>query len=520
MLDKFISVNEVHCDDINLEVTYDFEYLEDSYANWFSTDANFTRSYFESREIWNYLKRICRCSGARDKSSRNKKITQKDKNQTIFDRKTGRLLPEAKPYIDDRQLLKVNHPLYILAESKNEKLLGHEVVQALSATKWHDLGLFVYVIDFLVYMTFLLLFTTFMLKSDAPYQFTYNGQNFTELDEVCPDIIASGKLSQVLTLGHRYFDPSNLLEIALLITSILVLVDFDDCSKQTGIRQNWQWQLGGVCLFIAWMVLLLFVRKSPYLGIYIILFLKVLRTYISSSVIYGLFVMAFSLTFYVLLSNHPIFQTVLLSASKSIAMTIGEIDYDNVIEPHTQLFFGEPGTYSGEIPYIIVTYVVYGLFMFLLGVIVMNLMIGLAVDDIKRTLQEAELTKQRMQIYMTLAIEATLPMQFTRRFIRNSVSWNPNSRYRFLMLKWWRTYGFIHVSENVQNQVKKDFIGNMRKKILDLNTKVDNLFVQFDNLYSTLDKIIYNQKFYLNSARQAEISSASDSDASRSVIGD
>ena len=67
--------------------------------------------------------------------------------------------------------------------------------------------------------------------------------------------------------------------------------------------QSWQWQVGAVALFVAWMDLLLFIRKIPRFGIYIVMFTDILQTFLQFSLVFFLFVVAFALAFFMLMQN-------------------------------------------------------------------------------------------------------------------------------------------------------------------------------------------------------------------------
>jgi len=67
--------------------------------------------------------------------------------------------------------------------------------------------------------------------------------------------------------------------------------------------QHWQWQCGAIALFLSWMDLLLYIRKIPYLGIYVVMFNDVFRTFVKFSLVFLLFILSFALTFHILLQN-------------------------------------------------------------------------------------------------------------------------------------------------------------------------------------------------------------------------
>ena len=67
--------------------------------------------------------------------------------------------------------------------------------------------------------------------------------------------------------------------------------------------QDWQWQLSAFCAFIAWMDLLLFLRRLPQVGIYVVMIVEIFTTFTKFFVVFFLFICAFALSFYILLRN-------------------------------------------------------------------------------------------------------------------------------------------------------------------------------------------------------------------------
>ena len=50
-----------------------------------------------------------------------------------------------------------------------------------------------------------------------------------------------------------YISPENVMELFCYVTAILFVVDFSDCHKETGLRQDWQWQIGAVSITASWL---------------------------------------------------------------------------------------------------------------------------------------------------------------------------------------------------------------------------------------------------------------------------
>ena len=101
---------------------------------------------------------------------------------------------------------------------------------------------------------------------------------------------------QLKSQHYLYFtDFTNWIEILLFICSIIfVWVFHADCLCPF----NWQWQIGVVAVFLGWLTLIFFLSKLPFAGIYVLMFIKIFRTFLGMLLLSILLVLAFGLTFY------------------------------------------------------------------------------------------------------------------------------------------------------------------------------------------------------------------------------
>ena len=102
---------------------------------------------------------------------------------------------------------------------------------------------------------------------------------------------------------HILDHPDYALELSCYITAILCAIDLSSCHSRTGIRSGWQWQLAAYAVTSAWINLLYRIRQIPFLGIYVLMVIDVLYTFLKFAVIILLFVIAFSLGFHCLLAQ-------------------------------------------------------------------------------------------------------------------------------------------------------------------------------------------------------------------------
>ena len=61
---------------------------------------------------------------------------------------------------------------------------------------------------------------------------------------------------------------------------------------------EWQWQLGAIAVFLGWIDLIIFIRKLPLTGIYVVMFIDIFYTFCRLFFLSFLLVVAFGLAFY------------------------------------------------------------------------------------------------------------------------------------------------------------------------------------------------------------------------------
>ena len=128
------------------------------------------------------------------------------------------------------------------------------------------------------------------------------------------------------------------------------------------------------------------------------MFIDVSYTFLKVSGVVILFIAAFSLGFNVLLSNQEYFSTVVFATIKTLIMTSGEMEYDN-------LFFDNQDWNKLEtVPYMNTTKILFVMFVIIMPIIIMNLLVGLAVDDIKTVQQNAALKRIAMQVNIEMIL--------------------------------------------------------------------------------------------------------------------
>ena len=131
--------------------------------------------------------------------------------------------------------------------------------------------------------------------SNSQRNFLYFAPAVVILFAVCRLVL---EFAQLIFLRLSYVtDWVNWMEIALFICSIIfVWVYNTECQCVL----DWQWSFGVVAVFVGWINLLVFISKFPLTGIYVLMFVKILYTFLKMLILTLLLVIAFGLTFFMI----------------------------------------------------------------------------------------------------------------------------------------------------------------------------------------------------------------------------
>ena len=99
-------------------------------------------------------------------------------------------------------------------------------------------------------------------------------------------------------------DWENWIEVILFICSILFASGaYVQCCVCV---ENWQWQLGALSIFLAWLDLVLFMKKLPLFGVYVVMYIQIIYTFLRFAFLALLFIVAFGLSFYMLFVQYSL----------------------------------------------------------------------------------------------------------------------------------------------------------------------------------------------------------------------
>ena len=65
----------------------------------------------------------------------------------------------------------------------------------------------------------------------------------------------------------------------------------------------WQWQVGVVAVFLAWCDFIVFTSKFKFVGIYVLMFIEICKTFLKLVLLLMLLIITFGITFYMIFSD-------------------------------------------------------------------------------------------------------------------------------------------------------------------------------------------------------------------------
>lgn len=321
------------------------------------------------------------------------------------------------------------HPLMLIARSGQENLIKHQTTLTLLNLKWRFLPRLVFISSLLFYLLYLILLLIYCLElndvgnkfyeqiiapNDTTDQNPVNlGQlNLNDINEplkYSSSSITFYLLAIVLFLcffkqflklvfidRFGYFASfKNILELSTYVLTLASILT---------IYFNLKAALSSFSIFIAFIVFPLYIQEVRLFGIYVVAFFRTLANSAKFFPIFFLIYLGFFISFR-LRSNFGVnlydpftYNSTIYGLIRTFTLAQGEIS-----SPEMGI-----GDSLGLLP----NAIIYILFLIFINIILINLLIGIAVGEIKTVLDEADLQRISMRIIYVLKVESTVkPLQ-------------------------------------------------------------------------------------------------------------
>ncbi|XP_014647216.1 PREDICTED: transient receptor potential cation channel subfamily A member 1 [Ceratotherium simum simum] len=246
------------------------------------------------------------------------------------------------------------------------------------------------------------------------------------------------EVAQIFQQKRNYFlDLCNVLEWIIYTTSIIFVSPLF-----IGIPAHVQWHCGAIAIYFSWINFLMYLQRFENCGIFIVMLEVIMKTLLRSTFVFIFLLLAFGLTFYVLLGIQDAFSSPLLSIIQTFSMMLGDINYrDAFLEPFLR----------NELTYPVLSFAQLIIFTMFVPIALMNLLIGLAVGDIAEVQKHALLKRIAMQVELHTSLEKKLPLWFLHKVDQKSIVVYPNRpRYGGALL---RLYCYIFCTQEARQEI-------------------------------------------------------------------
>jgi transient receptor potential cation channel subfamily A protein 1 len=376
--------------------------------------------------------------------------------------------------------------LEAMLKCKRKACLAHPLCVEFLNCKWRKFGAAIAITNILIYLVFLILLMVMVvfLPAYTRNHLNYKGSlarlidvldiandhNRTHLNGYEKIFYCYGShnnirialtvavslciLKEILPMwytGWRYFKRfSNITELAVYVMAIIFLdpleFSFQDLDIPLDACPKDMWRVAAITTFLGWIVLLLNFQRLPHMGIYIGMVISMVKTTMQFVIVVSLFVIGFGLAFFMLLGNEPAFRTGGLSVIRTVLMTVGDLNYENILPTFLSQKSGNLSHYSHQLMttyghFLIIqrlnlshvasadddhidddhhtdvlfsslAYVMFVIFCLLMPIVVLNTLIGLAVGDIETSRKNAAFKQIHIQMELLVQLETALPPWF------------------------------------------------------------------------------------------------------------
>ncbi|CAK9830093.1 Transient receptor potential channel pyrexia [Anthophora retusa] len=270
----------------------------------------------------------------------------------------------------------------IAATSDVEQLtiLQHPLVETFLCLKWSKLKVFFFSLVFV---------HALLVLSLSGYSITIlQHEDYIQLRRIvasCSFFLFFHTMIQVLMVPRYYFRQfETWLSLACATISLTISLDSGYAreipaqsrgKELNASRHPPQWVLHSISLAIllAWMQMMLLVGRLPMCGYYALMFSTVLKNILKVLLAFVCLIVGFAFSFAVLFHGNDQFRNSWRAVVKTVVMMMGEYEYGAL--------FSDEKNGSSFLP--ATSRVVFLAFVMLASIVLMNLMIGLAVNDIQ-----------------------------------------------------------------------------------------------------------------------------------------
>lgn len=332
--------------------------------------------------------------------------------------------------LDFRRILQYCHPreigyLNMFIEEGQKELLKHPLCSAFLYMKWEKIRKF-YIVRLVFCFVFILFLTLYVLTALAHN--CYNGSrdkdDTIEEQELCQKQSILGDLLRsnpfviemqwwvlvaitIIEIFRKLFGVTAYKSMAQYFSQFENIIDWFIIASvfvisyiYTNRTYTWQNHIGAFAVLVGWTNLMLMVGQLPIFGSYVAMYTKVQKEFAKLFLAYLCMLIGFTFSFCVVFPDNPSFANPFIAFITVLIMMVGEQDFS--------LLINEPDGKDPPFLLEISAQITFVLFLMFVTVILMNLLVGIAVEDIQGLKKTAALSKLVRQTKLISYIESAL----------------------------------------------------------------------------------------------------------------
>ncbi|XP_072750481.1 uncharacterized protein [Anoplolepis gracilipes] len=328
-----------------------------------------------------------------------------------------------------------------------KEILEHPLCQSFLHLKWHKIRKY-YAARLLFYLIYVLIFTSWVIVALAHRCYNESNDDYRKehIKIIHEDSIRNINITNELCVNssyYRFFKEENLLKSKWYILAILSILEairkvsvipsyrsikqfmqienlvewfvilsvFATSFVYTKYMDDWQGYLGAFAVLCGWSNLMLMIGQLPVFGAYVAMFTSVQAQVFKLLLAYACLLVGFTASFCVIFPRTNSFSSPHIGLTKVLVMMTGELNFEDLF------FAAEKGYDKFEESTIWILQVIvqlfFVLFLLFVTIVLMNLLIGIAVHDIKGLQKTAGLAKLVRQTKLIHDVEVAIFLGFT-----------------------------------------------------------------------------------------------------------